>query len=132
MLGYHTSLCVITAQHVVRGWPVERLHIYPSDRAKRRLPLTRGYTLPIKDGDDADLAIIKVDVAAVRSRDSRSSNLIQIPKVPAAWLPHRSSATFFCFGFPIGPMAVDYPALSLSSRQYMLTGTYLGPSVHSG
>jgi hypothetical protein len=132
LLGYHASAYVVTAQHVLRGWPIERLHICASDHSIRPLPLVQGYELPERkeDSDLADLAIIKIELAAAQARARRSGNLIRVPDRPEDWFPHRASATFFFYGFPLGPIVVDLP--SISTTQYLLTGAYRGPSVDFG
>jgi hypothetical protein len=124
---------VVTARHVVRDWPLRGLRIFPSDQATQSLPLVQGYNLITNDydSDASDLSIIKVDLASVPASDRKSSNLIRVPKVVPDWLQHAASAAYFCFGFPVGPIQNDYSVSSVSTTQYMLTGTYVGPSVGS-
>ena len=135
LVGFHHTLFVLTARHVVRGWPVHKLVVYPSDRSKNGLRLSDWWY--VEDGenepDSTDLFLVRAELTKVPKSIQRSSHLLNLTQPHVSdWFKDRHSAMFYTFGYPKVANEADYANSRINTQQFFLRGTYIGPSVAGG
>jgi hypothetical protein len=134
MVGYGKSLYVLTARHVVLDHPKEGLAIIMSE-AGERLPLRTRWRIRADDddGDSSDLVIFRADLMGISKKTRRSNHLLHLtPPEVAAWFTIRDTAMFFLFGYPKVANDADYERSKVNMNQYLLYGSYIGPSISRG
>jgi len=117
---------VLTAKHVVRGYRVERLRIYPSPNSRRHLRIAEYYNVDAeRPGEEVeDFIVIEVENALSSAKD-----LVTLGPSPEAWQEFRCAAQYFLIGYPEPKSHVDYKASVIHSGQVLMAGRYSGPSV---
>lgn len=137
VVGFYKSLYVLTARHVVRDWPKEQLAIIMS-AAGERLPLRMRWEIRVysdegdcdENGDESDLLIYKADLSGVSEETRRSSYLLDLtPPNAVDWYDDRHESIFFLFGYPKFANGPDYEQSQVDMNQYLLQGSFVGPSV---
>jgi len=135
LVGFNDSLYIITARHVIRDYPVEKVVVFPWDKSDFSTPLRIADFWNIEDEDHADselsdLLVIKADLGCIPKRDRRKGQLIFLtPPDATAWFGNRFHALFFLCGHPHEINDVDYAKSEVNTGQLMLTGRYVGPSL---
>lgn len=127
LLTFRGRLFAVTARHVVGSHPVEGILIFPSDESRQPLRILQWWQLPndTQDRDRADLFLVEVDPRAMKHKDRKASHAFEIDILPTDWYAPRFNSQFFVFGYPKSHNEVDYEALSISTKQFLLTGKYL-------
>jgi hypothetical protein len=133
IVGFRQSVFVLTAEHVVKGWPVEKLLIYPSWNSQytfRYLNWGVVKTTP-EDIDTSDILIIKADLNDVPMAERRNIQLLNLnDRENVVWFEERYDSQFFLCGFPEAASGgVDYSTLEIKTSQYLLEGVYKGNSI---
>lgn len=135
IVAFEQSLFVVTAEHVVKDWPIEKVLVYPSWTSPytfRYLNWWRVETIP-EDHEASDLLIIKVDfndIPVALRKDIIVLDLNNSDNV--SWYDERHDSQFFLCGFPThGNDGVDYSTLEIKTSQYFLAGSYEGFSIIS-
>lgn len=128
LVGYRQRLFAVTARHVVGRQPIDNVLIFPSDRARKPLSVVQWWQLPEdpNDPDRVDLLVMEADIRRISGNDRRTSHAFEIESLPTDWFGARFSSTFFVLGYPTEHNEVDYDALNINTKQYLLKGTYRG------
>jgi hypothetical protein len=131
--GYRKALYILTARHVVLDLPKERCAIIMSEAGERLRLLARWQINTGEDGDSSDLVVFRADLMGISKKTRRSNHLLHLtPPSVAQWFPKRDSAMFFLFGYPAVANDADYERSKVNMNQFMLYGSYIGPSASSG
>lgn len=127
LLTFRGRLFAVTARHVVGSHPVEGILIFPSDESRQPLRILQWWQLPddAQDPDRADLLLVEVDPRNMKHKDRKASHAFEIDILPTDWHSRRFDSQFFVFGYPKSHNEVDYEALTISTKQFLLTGKYL-------
>jgi hypothetical protein len=130
VVGLRGALYVLTARHVVLEWPKERLAIILQSPTGERLPLRMRWELQVHndDLDASDLLIFRTDLEGISKQTRQSNQLLDLTPPVAEWFETRDSAMFFLFGYPKTANGADYERFQIDSNQYLLHGSYVGPS----
>ncbi|MBW8365592.1 MAG: hypothetical protein K0M39_13680 [Rhizobium sp.] len=132
LVAFHRTLFVITARHVVRDHPVNRLRIFPSDRSIEGLRLSDWWHIedPKNDPDSSDILLIRADLTNVPKSIRKSNHLLHLtPPSVSEWFDDRYISRFFLFGYPSATNEADYAHSKLQLQQFFLPGRYVGPSI---
>lgn len=130
LVEYRSSIFAITARHVVRSHPAEKLHIRPSDKSTTSIPFSRWFVLPLnEDHDLSDLYVIRVDANRMHRADKKALNILYIPAHGHDWFSARASSRFFFFGYPVESAEVDAKRDTVLTQQYIVAASYVGPSL---
>lgn len=132
LVKYRDSLYLLTAQHVLRDFPIDGLLIFGSDDSKQPLPLAKYFLVPKHADDDmSDLAIIRVDNDCVSADQNHLLHPLDIASHDEDWFEDRHSAKFFFFGYPAVHNAVEYDPERITTGQSFLLATYVRTSTAS-
>jgi hypothetical protein len=122
---------VLLPKHVVRGWPVDKLRIYPSSDSQyafRFLDWRFVKTTP-EDEDTSDILIIKVDLNNVPAAERKDIQLLNLNNYEnLVWYDERHDSQFFLCGFPMALSEVNYLTLEIKTSQLFFEGVYKGES----
>jgi hypothetical protein len=130
LVGFGRSVYLITARHVVRDFPAERLHIRAADDSVDTIPFTRWFVLPPNPDDDvSDLYLMRIDLANMPAADRKSATLLNLTTPQRDWFASRGSAQFFLFGYPVTASDVNFDLGTVTTSQYFLSAHYVGPSI---
>lgn len=133
--GLGPSLFLLTAKHVVRDCPVERLLLLPCEGAQTPFHVSRYWNVEDPDGDPdaADMFVMRTELATLPPEIRRTARVLDLNIERVwDWQPYRSDSTFFVFGFPKAFTTVDYYDECIDTSQAFLQGAYVGPSFTDG
>lgn len=131
LVGFRQSLFVLTAAHVVRNCPIDKLLVFPSDKSAKPLRLNTWW--PVEgnpdDPDASDMLIIKADLESIPVSERNEGCLIHLTHPQAVeWFEARDVSQFFLCGYPLVRNGVDYFRSEINTQQFFLAGTYKGKS----
>jgi hypothetical protein len=133
--GLGPSLFLLTAKHVVRDWPVERLLLLPCDGAHRPFYVAQHWNVedPMGDEDVSDLLVMRTMLATLPHDIRRAARILDL-NISSVWdwRAHAADSTFFVFGYPKSLTIVDYKADRIDTAQALLAGRYVGASFSEG
>jgi hypothetical protein len=135
MAGYKSVVFAVTARHVVRDCPVERLVLYPTNATAERLRISEWWPIADEEGDEdrADVFVASLEFRHLSRRARRSTRIIHLdPAGNAEWFTNRHTSMFFLCGYPIAINEADYDRSTAQTRQVLLAGNYVGPSITDG
>ena len=127
LVGFDRKIFIVTARHVVREHPPDRLLIFPTDGAPKPLTISQWWRIEDEEDepDDSDLLLIQATVKGLSSALRRRSQLIHLtPPDASRWFPLRYTSRFFTFGFPTHLGSVDYDGKNIKPEQVFLEGNY--------
>lgn len=133
--GLGPSLFLLTARHVVRTCPVDKLLLLPCDGAQTPLYVARHWNVedPLGDSDAADMFVMRTELASLPLPVRSAARVLDL-NIPSVWdwRGHAADSTFFVFGYPKSLTVVDYDDERIDTAQALLAGRYLGPSYSEG
>ncbi len=130
LVAFDARVFVLTARHVVREWPIEKLVVFPADRSHTPFHMTECFRISTDlPGEDVeDFLVIEVNVASLDAEERRTSRLIHLTPSADDWLHSRFSASFFLIGYPEAKNYVDYEEFVIHTGQVVLPGGYAAAS----
>jgi hypothetical protein len=135
IVGLGPSLFLLTAKHVIRGCPVEKLLLLPCDGALTPFRVSEHWNVedPLGDSDTADMFVMRTEVAPLPHAVRSAARVLDL-NIPSVWdwRGHAIDSTFFVFGYPKSLTVVDYDDDRVDTAQALLAGRYVGPSISEG
>ncbi len=135
LVGFGQSIFILTARHVVKDWPVEKVLICPSWNSSYAFHFL-GWWFVEKDTeapDASDVLIIKAELNDIPTTERKEIEILDLnPSVNLSWFHERHDSQFFLCGFPLFHSKVDYSTLEIKTQQYFLEGVYAGESPFVG
>lgn len=133
--GLGRSLFLITAKHVVRDCPVEKLLLLPCDGAQTPFYIAEHWNVEDPDGDLdlADFFVMRTELATLPRYIREAARVLNLNVSEVwNWRAHAAESTFFVFGYPKSLTAVDYSDERIDTAQAFIAGAYVGPSFTEG
>jgi len=131
VVGFGQSIFIITPKHVIKGYPVDRIRIYPSSNYLYKFRFIKWWfveTTP-DEPDASDILIIKVDLNDIPIEDRSEAHVINLNGAEnSAWYNERHESQFFLCGFPSTENKINYSLSQIDISQYFLEGVYVGES----
>jgi hypothetical protein len=121
----------VVPSHVVRDYPPMRLRFYPQGQGRHPLKIINFWRFPCdpNDPDPTDLIVLRCISDQIGRRLRRETHVLNItPIAHWNWTPHRWTALFFLFGYPLTHAGTDYERSTINSDQYLFHGNYHGPT----
>jgi hypothetical protein len=131
LLGYRSTLFVLSARHVVHGMPWSKISVVAADGQSNLLDFNNGWT--VADGelgsDASDLFIAVANHRDVQRKTRRRARLFELrPDDVSDWHEARFSSRLVLFGYPSIDTELHSDDGSLRFSQVLLAGRYVGPS----
>lgn len=138
ILAKHGPTCmVVTAGHLVHRNHSGQLRVLPTDKSKKRLPLSQGFSLkPYPDGTEVDISVFPAALNVLSRRELERSAFVQLDGGHAVdWLATASVARFYVVGYPRDLAEAHYDEHSWTMEQVLLPAGYAGsdsgaPNMH--
>lgn len=135
IVGFRQSVFVLMPQHVVKGWPIEKVLICPSWNSPYTFRYLKWWPVEITPEDPAasDLLIIKAELSDIPLAIRTDIQLLDLNSLEnVAWYEERHDSQFFLCGFPsAGSEGVNYSTLEIRTSQYFMEGVYVDDSPFS-
>jgi hypothetical protein len=131
LVGFGGNVFIITAKHVVRSYPPEKLVVYPSDKSNKHIRISNWWNVCEETGNTecSDIIICKADLGLISKKDRKNSYLLALsPPNSIEWFDSRFTATFFLCGYPHDTNEIDNETLQINTGQVLLPARYVGPS----
>ncbi len=128
--SYRRMAFVITAGHVVRDFPPQRLLFSPTGQPKYPARISSWWHVQDleNDPDSSDLFLVRVSFSHLPRKVKARGRTIFFEAVDdTGWFDERFRSNFFLFGFPSQVNEADYTTNVANTGQAILTGAYEGP-----